>query len=60
MKKTYLSRDVKNGGVETGSMYVQYVQVISANVPYTYYLQPLNSLKRYVCTSRTVSRDIDQ
>ena len=39
------------GGVETGSMYVQYVKsflVISANVPCTYYVQPLNSLKRYV------------
>ena len=30
-------------GVETGSMYVRYVPVISVNVPCTYYLQPLNS-----------------
>ena len=43
-----ISRSSQEGGVETGSMYVQYIQVISAYVPCTYYVQPLNSLKRYV------------
>ena len=32
------------GGVEIGSMYVRYVPVISANIPCTYYVQPLNNL----------------
>ena len=34
----------KTGGVETGSMYMEYVPVISANIPCTYYMQPLNGL----------------
>ena len=37
-------------------MYVQYVPVISANVPCTYYLQPLEVCAR---TSRTVIRYIN-
>ena len=36
------------GVIETGSIYVQYVQVISAKAPCMYYVQPLNSLKRYM------------
>ena len=42
--KYFLKPDKKMGGIETGSKYVRYISFISANIPLTNYVQPLNRL----------------